>query len=89
MTSLGLGKALEAVAFQPVPEDIGELKVKTQDIRPLASDWPSLGSDTHRLSGRKGTGLVGFVQSWLPGPGESLEIHKGEFLLTGFSCVNK
>lgn len=45
-------KALETVAFQPVPEDIGEQKVKTQDIRPLASEWPSPVTHTEGVVGK-------------------------------------
>lgn len=38
MSSLGSEKALEIVTFQPVPEETGEQKVKTQDISSPASD---------------------------------------------------
>lgn len=41
MISLRLGKALEILAFLPVPEDTGEQKAKSQDIRPLASESSS------------------------------------------------
>lgn len=53
MASLGLGKALEIVAFQPVPEDLGEQKVKTQDIRPLASEWLSPLTHTEGVAGER------------------------------------